>query len=171
MRQKSFNIVLIGMPGSGKSSVGKILAESLDMDFCDVDEYIEKSEDKSIKEIFEQGEGHFRAIESAAIAKLSQKKNTVIATGGGVILCSQNMVNLKQNGIIFFINRPIDQIVRDIDISIRPLLAKDINRIYKLYNERYQLYKKYSDFEIQSPSGIADTARQIIEILEEQDLL
>jgi len=160
------------MPGSGKSSVGKLLADSLSMDFYDADEYIEKSTGKSIKEIFEEGgESHFRAIERDAIKKLSQKTNTVISTGGGVILCSENMKNLKRNGVIFFINRPIDDIVRDIDISNRPLLANDINRIYQLFRDRYELYKKYSDFEIQSRGGIEDTAKKIIKLLEDNDLL
>lgn len=171
MRQRDINIVLIGMPGSGKTSVGKILAESLSMDFCDVDEYIEKSVGKTITEIFENGESYFRTLERTAIEKLSQKTNTVIATGGGVILCSQNMANLKQKSVVFFINRPIDHIVKDIDILNRPLLAKNIGKIYQLFQERYELYKKYSDFEIQSRKGILDTAKNIIKVLEDEELI
>jgi len=159
------------MPGSGKTSVGKILAKHLGMDFCDVDEYIEESAGKTIPEIFKEGEKHFRDLERAAIEKLSQKTNTVIATGGGVVLCSKNMENLKQNGIVFFINRPIDDIVKDIDISNRPLLVNDINRIYRLFFERYELYKKYSDFEIQSQNEIMETAKKIIKVLEDMNYI
>jgi len=172
LEKKDINIVLIGMPGSGKTSVGKTLADNLSMDFYDVDEYIEKSAGKTIKEIFaEGGEKHFRAIERAAVEELSQKTNTVIATGGGVVLCEENIVNLKQKGVIFFLNRPIEDIVNDIDISNRPLLANGVERIYKLFSERYELYKKYSDFEIQNRGGIEDTAKKIIEVLEASDLL
>jgi len=172
LRQKGINIVLIGMPGSGKSSVGKILAERLGMDFCDVDEFIENNAGKSIKDIFdEKGESHFRALERTAVEKLSQKTNMVISTGGGVVLCSQNMVNLKRKGVVFFINRPIEDIVKDIDISTRPLLANDIDRIYQLFRERSSLYKKHSDFEILNLKGIEDTTKQIINVLEDRDLL
>jgi len=171
LKQKGINIVLIGMPGSGKTSVGKILAESLNMDFCDVDEYIEKKSGKTIPEIFKEGEKHFRTLERAAIEELSQKTNTVIATGGGVVLFRQNIENLKRKGLVFFINRPIDDIVNDIDISNRPLLANDVNRIYQLFRERYELYKKYSDFEVKSQNEIMDTVKKIIKILEDRNYL
>ncbi|NLZ54545.1 MAG: shikimate kinase [Thermoanaerobacteraceae bacterium] len=159
------------MPGSGKTSVGKILAKYLGMDFCDVDKYIEKIAGKTIPEIFKEGEKHFRALERAAIEELSQETNAVIATGGGVVLFSQNMENLKRKGLVFFINRPIGDIVKDIDISNRPLLANDINRIYQLFRERYELYKKYSDFEIKSQNEIMDTVKKIIKVLEERNFL
>jgi len=169
--KRDINIVLIGMPGSGKTSVGRVLSESLNMDFYDVDEYIQKTEGKTIKEIFEKGENYFRELEKTAIEKLSQKINAVIATGGGVVLCSQNMKNLKKNGVVFFLNRPIADIVKDIDISNRPLLSNNVDRIYELFRQRYELYKKYSDFEIQSWREIRDTVNQIINMLEENDLL
>jgi len=169
MKQHNRNIVLIGMPGSGKTSIGKILAKRLRMNFCDVDQYIENKEGKTIKQIFIDGEKHFRKLESTAVEKLSNNIDTVISTGGGVVLNYKNMYFLKQNGIVFFINRPIEDIVKDIDISGRPLLANDNKKIYRIFEERYGLYTKYSDFEIHSNKGILDTAEQIIKTLEENN--
>ncbi|KGK81763.1 Shikimate kinase [bioreactor metagenome] len=142
------NIVIIGMPGSGKSTIGKELAKRLNMKFCDIDEYIVKKESKSIPEIFQKGEEEFRNIESIAVKEVSSKFPQVIATGGGVIKREENIKVLRQNGIIIFLNRPIEHIAQDVDIKSRPLLKDGSEKLYDLFKSRYELYDKYCDCKI-----------------------
>ncbi|MGH4121976.1 MAG: chorismate mutase [Clostridium sp.] len=166
-RRKS--IVLIGMPGSGKSAIGQILAEKLGVIFLDIDTYIEDSTNLKITEIFKNGEELFRDIEAKVTFEVSQKVPAVISTGGGVIKRYENIINLKKNGIIFYINRPIKNIEGDIDIKSRPLLSKDLSQLYSLFEERGTLYKKYCDYEIMNISNIDDVVNNIIEIYAENN--
>lgn len=85
MKRVYKNVVLIGMPGSGKTTLGKILAGELDKSFIDIDEYIEKQQECTISEIFKSGEEFFRDLESRAVAQVSKREDIVISTGGGVI--------------------------------------------------------------------------------------
>lgn len=158
------NIVLIGMPGCGKSEIGKILAGKIEMDFIDIDTYIEANTKLTITEIFKNGEDGFRDIESIAVRKLSKKDSVVISTGGGVIKRYENIINLKKNGLIIYINRPIENIVADIDVEGRPLLAKNPDKVSKLFEERGSLYKKYCDHEVMNISEIDDVVNSIIRI-------
>jgi len=158
------SIVLIGMPGCGKSAIGEIIAEKLKMTFIDVDAYIRESTKSTIAELFENGEEGFRDIEANAALELSQSAPAVIATGGGVIKRYENILNLKKNGIIIYINRPIQNIAGDIDVVARPLLAKEPSRLYKLLEERDHLYKSYCDYEVMNNSSIDDIVNNIIEI-------
>lgn len=148
MKELTKNIVLIGMPGCGKTTIGKKLSEILKCDFCDVDEYIVNTTGKSINEIFQNGEEFFRDIESKAISEVSSDIPKVISTGGGVIIKKHNIDVLKEKGTIFFINRSVEDICSDLDVKSRPLLKDGVNKIYKLYKERYNLYKNYCDYEI-----------------------
>ena len=105
------NIVLIGMPGSGKSTVGKILAEKTGLSFVDLDAVIEETAKKSIPQIFsEDGEPAFRDLEQKCVEEVSAQSRQVIATGGGVILREANMKALSQNGLIVFLDRPVSDI-------------------------------------------------------------
>lgn len=152
------NIVLIGMPGCGKTTVGKILAEKLGRDFIDTDDII-KSENGDIPTIFnELGESGFRNIESDVIKRVSALQGKVIATGGGAVLRDENIDFLKLNGKIYFIDRPIEEISATPD---RPL-SKDRKSLEKRYEERYGLYLKYCDKQIIS-GGIEDTANAIFD--------
>ncbi|MGH4050251.1 MAG: shikimate kinase [Clostridium sp.] len=158
------NIVLIGMPGCGKSEIGKILSKKMDMEFIDIDAFIESSNKVTIAEIFKNGEASFRDIEYDAVRELSKKKSVVISTGGGVIKIYENILNLKKNGLIIYINRPIQNILEDIDVEGRPLLAKDPANVFRLFEERSPLYKKYCDHEVMNISSIYDIVNSIIEI-------
>jgi shikimate kinase len=160
------NIVFIGISGCGKTTIGKKVAEKLSLPFYDVDEYVEKKAGKLIKEIFLQGEDYFRKLESQAINELSKNCPCVISTGGGAVKVSSNMETLKKNSIIFFINRPIENILQDIDISIRPLLTGDVTKLYNLYEERYPLYKKYSDIEVLNDIEVQELEGKIIGLIE-----
>jgi shikimate kinase len=159
------NIVFIGMPGCGKTTIGKLVAERLLLPFCDVDEYIEKTEGKSIKDIFINGEAYFRKIESEAIKEISKISPLVISTGGGCVKISQNIEVFRSNSIIIFLNRPIENIVSDIDISGRPLLVNATANIYKLYKERYPLYKKYCDYEIHNDRSLSVVVDEVIKCI------
>lgn len=159
------NIVLIGMPGCGKTTIGKLLSDQLNMKYCGIDEYIEKSTGKTIPEIFKNGEERFRRIEREAVKEISKEENTVIATGGGVIKYIENIDNLRKNGIIVYINRPLENIMEDIDIDNRPLIKDKKEKLYTLYEERYLLYKEYCDYEVMNTGSLQEVTRKIIKII------
>ena len=130
------NIVLVGMPGSGKTTVGKALARKLGREFVDTDDII-KERHGDISEIFRQkGEQHFRELESEVILEISAKCGLVVATGGGAVLKGENVFRLRQNGRIYFLDRPLEQIVPTSD---RPL-ALNAEAVKKRYNERFDIY-------------------------------
>ena len=131
------NIVLIGMPGSGKTTIGKLLAKELGRSFIDTDADIVKREKKPIPQLFEEvGESGFRKIEKDVIFDISSVQNAVIATGGGAVLDEDNMDILKENGKIYFIDRDISSITATSD---RPL-SSNREALEKRYRERYPLY-------------------------------
>jgi len=148
--QKS-NIVLIGMPSCGKSTVGKILAEKLNMNFVDTDEMIVKSEKKEISAIFaECGEEYFRKAESKAIEEISCRQGFVIATGGGAVLNPNNTEMLSLNGKIYFLDRPLNDLIATAD---RPL-SSDREKLKKRYEERYDIYCKSADVIVEGHNDI-----------------
>ncbi len=160
MYKKTENIVLTGMPGAGKSTVGKLLAKKLEMDFVDSDDEIVKKIGKSIPEIFsENGENVFRDIESEVIKELSTRKNTVIATGGGVILRRENTDLLRENGRIYFLDRPLENIRPTSD---RPT-ALDREALVKRYRERYGIYTSSCDVHIKTSEDALENTNMIIE--------
>lgn len=134
------NIVLIGMPGCGKSTLGKKLAHRTGKTFVDMDAVIVEKAGMTIPEIFERyGEKHFRDIESEVAAELGKEKSQIIATGGGVILRPENMKALGQNGRVVFIQRPLENLAT----KGRPL-SKDMDALKTMYEQRLPLYNKYS---------------------------
>ena len=152
------NVVIIGMPGCGKTTVGKIVARKLKKNFVDVDKLIEEYEGITIPKIFEtKGEKYFRDLESKIINKISKEHNQVISTGGGAILREENMDNLKSNGEIFFYDRKIESY----RISPHRPLMKTKEDLLKLYNERYDLYVKYADHIISHSSTALVGAKKI----------
>jgi shikimate kinase len=161
------NIVLIGMPGSGKSTIGLMLSRMLEMKFIDMDEHIEKREQKTIKELFAVSEECFREAETRCAEEMSKMDNCVISAGGGIIKRKENIDFLKQRSTIVFINRCVEDIVSDIDMSTRPLLKDGVKRVYDLYDERIDLYKLYCDIEVVNSGEIAEVVQEIIENLEE----
>lgn len=136
------NIVLIGMPASGKSTIGAVLSKLSSKNFIDTDEIIERKSGITIPEIFSKfGEAHFRKLESEVIKEISLTNNAIIATGGGAVLNFDNIRNLKHNGIIFFLDRNIEELLPTDD---RPL-SNTKDDIIKRYNERIDLYNSYCD--------------------------
>lgn len=153
------------MPGCGKTSIGRKLAERLKLEFCDVDEYIVETYNQTIPEIFQKGESYFRKIETKALEEVSKSCPKVISTGGGTVKNQRNIEILKQNGIIIYINRPIEEIIRDIDTETRPLLADGVERLYRLYEERRGLYEGYCDVEIVNDKTEDDAIIEIMRYL------
>jgi shikimate kinase len=163
------SIVLIGMAGCGKSTIGKYVARRLCRPFIDVDKAIEKHFGP-IPKLFEPGEANFRQCETQAVEEACQEPGAVIATGGGVITQSINMEMLKKAGSIFFIDRPIDRIVRDIDVSTRPLFICGIEALNTAYHTRLPLYRQYADYVVANDGGIQDAVQKIIDIVLEGKL-
>ena len=161
IRASKENIVLSGMPGSGKSTVGKYLAKQLNRPFIDTDEEIVRQTGKAITDIFaECGNEGFREIEAGVIARVaSEHQGAVIATGGGAILRDDNVRALKRNGRIYFLNRPLENIVPTAD---RPL-ALDRAALEARFRERYARYLATCDREIKTVESVSDTANQISE--------
>lgn len=156
------NLVLIGMPGSGKTTIGQILSKQLDLEFVDVDIKIEEYTKQSIPSLFEKGEEYFRTIETEVTKMVSKITPVVIATGGGIVLREANIEALRKNGIIVFLNRSIENIINDLDINTRPLLKNDLNHIHTLYNKRIDLYYHYADLVIENNEKSASAIKQIM---------
>ena len=141
LKQQMGNIVLIGMPGTGKSIIGKLLAELTGKTLQDTDAKIEEEAEMTIPEIFEkEGEAGFRDRESAICKKLGKERNLIIATGGGAILRPENVAALRQNGTLVHITRSIDKL----PTRGRPL-SKNIEALKKMEAQRMPLYKSAAD--------------------------
>lgn len=154
------NIVLVGMPGCGKSTIGKALAEKLKKEFVDTDELIVENENSPIPEIFKNfGEKYFRDAETKAIKEASSKTGFVIATGGGAVLRKENIDALSSNGKIFFLNRPLEDILPTDD---RPLSSNAAD-LKKRFDERYPIYKSVCDEEIFVDGVVSNSVNKIIE--------
>lgn len=147
------NIYLVGMPSSGKSTLGKELARNLGYSFTDMDKLIETREQKSIADIFSnKGEEYFRELEKKVLNSIKPNESTVIATGGGVPCFHNNLEFIKENGISIFLNVDIDDLAKRIykaQTNNRPLLniateseETIIGNIKKLYEERLPFYKQ-----------------------------
>lgn len=152
------NIVLIGMPASGKSTVGKMLAKLLGRELVDTDSVIVDKTGMEISAIFaSKGEAEFRNMETDAVLDVSRKTALVIATGGGAILKEQNVKALRGNGRLFFLDRPLEMLI---PTESRPL-ASSIDAIKARYNERYTIYTETADERIDG-SISAEKIAQII---------
>jgi len=157
------NIVLIGMPGCGKSTIGQLLSEKTYMDFIDTDQEIERTHGLSIFEIFEKnGENVFREYEKICVKNASERNNCVISTGGGVVLEEINMQNLKKSSMIIYLKRSIETILNDVKHDSRPLLAKNPQKIVNIYIERKDLYEKYADVCILNENNSEDAVFQCL---------
>ncbi len=155
------NIVLIGMPASGKSTVGKQLAKITGREFIDTDEMIVNLANMPITDIFtKHGEEVFRDMESRCVDEVSKKNGCVIATGGGVILRRSNVDALYQNGRLYFLDRLLDELVPTQD---RPL-ASDVEAIKKRYEERYPIYTAVADQIIKIDDNAEVIAQRILSL-------
>lgn len=162
LKSQMENIVLIGMPGSGKSTVGKLLADRLGKTFVDADAYLAEAAGRSIPDIFaKDGETYFRTLESKTLSELGKRSGLVIATGGGCVTVSKNYPFLHQNGTIFLLTRQLDQLPTD----GRPL--SQTNSLAEMYQKRKPMYEAFADHSISNDGNPEDSVSEIIRILEE----
>ncbi len=161
MHAEMTNIVLIGMPGCGKSHIGKKLAKLLNRDFADLDNEIVKRENCSIEHMFKtKGEGYFREVESEVCEQFAKRSSLVISTGGGIVLNKYNTERLRRNSTVFFIDRSLKLLQTGCG---RPL-SKSTEDVKRLYDTRYCKYVDASDFAVKNDGNIDDTVGQIKEV-------
>ena len=161
------NLVLIGMPGSGKSTVGKILSWMLCMPLADTDSMVEQAAGKTIPAHFAQeGEAAFRDRETAPARQAAALDNTVIATGGGIVLRPENMEALAATGMIFFRDRDLEDILGE-DHMGRPLVGRDPEKLRILYTQRIELYRKYAQYIISNTKTAEEAAARIAALYRE----
>lgn len=159
LQQQMQNIILIGMPGSGKTSIGKLLAEKTGKTFVDSDQVIMQQAGKSIPDIFAQvGETGFRRLESNVLSQLGKQSGLVIATGGGCVTRAENYPLLHQNGTILWLQR---------DISVLPTDGRPLSQagnLEKMYQIRKPLYERFADRIIDNNGAADDTLLQILDL-------
>lgn len=161
MEQAVSNIVLVGMPGCGKSTIGKLLAQKLNMAFVDTDDEIELHTKMTIPQIFEQyGEAYFRKLEQDAIKDICKNKRQVISTGGGSIIDQQNCRELSYNSKVIWLDRDINLL----ETRGRPL-SKDKEHLTRLYEQRMPIFKKISDIQIVVEGEPLEVLNKILEYL------
>ena len=160
MRSEKQNILLIGMPGTGKTTVGTALADMLGRELFDTDEMIIARDGRTIPEIFaDEGEEYFRDLESAAASELSQKIGVIISAGGGIITREENYYALAENSFIVFLNR---------DLALLPIEGRPLSQsqpLERLYQARLPLYRSWCDAEVDM-NGLTpeETAEKIMEV-------
>jgi len=153
------NIILVGMPGCGKSTIAKALAEATGRELIDTDELIVKNEERSIPEIFAaEGEEYFRECESRVAADVGKMSGKIISTGGGIVTRASNLDSLRQNGTIFFIHRELELLSRD----GRPL-SQGAN-LEEMYQKRHPLYLTFADFTVDNCTTVDECAEAIANI-------
>ena len=155
------NVILIGMPGSGKSTVGRLLAEKLGRPLLEADKELEKAAGMSIPVIFaNEGEAGFRRRETRILSELGKQSGTVISTGGGCVTREENYPLLHQNGVIVWITRDLNSLARE----GRPLsLNADLSAMYAV---RAPLYEHFADFTVENDGNAEDTVNSILEVLQ-----
>lgn len=162
IRRKKENVVLIGMPGSGKTTIGKALGKKTGKVFVDLDEEITKTEGEAPAKIIEKyGEEHFRILETSAAKKAADLTGCIIATGGGTVLRTENTDALRRNGKIVFIDRKLEEIVPTAD---RPL-SNNFELLKKRYSERIDIYLAAADIKMVPSSCGEENADRIIKLL------
>lgn len=146
------DLILIGLPASGKTTVGRQLARRLDMPFFDCDEAIEAAAGCSVSDIFARhGEAYFRELEHRTLETLCRKEGRVIATGGGAVLREDNRLLLQRSGTVFWLDRPLSDIMSTDFQTGRPLLTVGRKALERLAAERRALYAACAHYRIAEP--------------------
>ena len=161
------NIVLIGMPGTGKSTVGNALAERLHYTFIDLDDLIAEAAGKSLPDILRQDglEAFFEIEEQVGVSV--NLENTIIATGGSMVLYDKAMEHLKENGVMVWLETPLSEISRRMpkDLVDRGIAAPSHMTLREIYEQRQPLYAKHADIIVVSREGAEDTAHEVLQMM------
>lgn len=160
LRAQMQNIVLIGMPGCGKSTLARALGEALGRPVAEADALIAEQAGVTIPEIFAaEGEAGFRARETEVLRELGKQSGLILSTGGGCVTREENYPLLHQNGTIFWLRRELDRLPKE----GRPLSLQ--NDLGEMFRKRRPLYERFADFEIDNNGSIEDTLRAVLEVL------
>lgn len=161
LRLQMENIILVGMPGCGKSTVGKLLAERLGKKFLDADAVLEEDSGRKIVDIIpKDGEAVFRQMETETLEKLGKQSGLVIATGGGCVTRERNYDLLHQNGTVFWLTRDLDKLPTE----GRPLSQQ--KKLTEMFRVREPMYRRFADFTVSNDGSTEETVRQILSDLE-----
>lgn len=150
------HVFLIGMPGCGKSSLGRRVANNLHLPYVDMDARIAQGAGcATVTEIFERyGEAAFRNAETNTLIQLTREEPAIVSTGGGTVMRDVNRAIMRNHGIIMLIDRPLEQILSDIKLDRRPLLAqKGLGEVERLYGERIDTYRAVADVVLDNGNG------------------
>lgn len=149
------HIFIIGMPGSGKSSLGKKVAANLGLTYVDTDQRIEQAFGCTTSQIFSNyGEQAFRNAETNILVQLTREPGCLVSTGGGMVLNDFNREIMRNHGVIVLVDRPLEEIMGDIKLNRRPLLAqKGLPEVERLYYERIDIYRSIADAVLDNSYG------------------
>lgn len=162
-------VLLIGMMGCGKSTVGRLLAERMRLPLIDLDEEIARAAGKTIPEIFAQeGEAGFRARETAALERALAREDGVIATGGGIVTRAENIRMMREKGVVVWLCRPLEDMIADVRQDTRPNLAGDkAERMRTLYGQRERLYAAAAHLSFDNRMPPKESAKALQKLLTE----
>ena len=164
------NIVLIGMMGSGKSTVGKLLSQALGRELADTDALIEKQEGCTVSEIFAlHGEMTFRAMEVEVSKELAGQNSLIISCGGGLPMTDACMEALGQTGLVFWLDRDPGRTWDSLDISARPLAQNGREDFLSRYTQRAPTYRRWAHHIISDPPSAEHAVREILSILQREE--
>ena len=158
------NIILIGMPGCGKSTVGVILAKTLGMGFVDTDLMIQQQQKNTLQRLIDAyGLDRFREFEEKALLSVTCKSDTVIATGGSAVFCSYGMAALKENGVCVYLELPVEELGHRLkNIRTRGIACRKGERLEDIFAAREPLYERYADVTLNC-AGL--TVEQVVEVV------
>ncbi len=161
------HVFLIGMPGCGKSSLGKRVAGNMRIPYVDMDQRISDIVGCTVSEMFERyGEQAFRNAETNTLVQLTRETPSLISTGGGTVLRENNRAIMRNSGVIVLIDRPLEEILGDIKLDRRPLLAqKGLGEVERLYHERIDIYRSVADFVMDNSNGYHAGLRGLEQIM------
>jgi len=165
MGEMSKNIILIGMPDSGKTTIGKLLSEKLGLKFVNASQYIEENCGKSMPDLLNDGEDHLDNTERNVVDKLSRLKHTIISTEIEVLKNDSNIKELRENGIIIFIDKPSEGITENQKLTSNTNLLKDkALKVHEHLSEKYGIYRKCCDLHLVNDNNIDDIVYYISSI-------
>ncbi len=149
------HIFIIGMPGCGKSSLGRKVASTMGLNYVDTDQRIEQAAGCPVTQIFEKyGEPAFRAAETNVLIQLTREPGALVSTGGGMVMREVNREIMRNHGIILLVDRPLEEIMGDIKLNRRPMLAaKGLPEVERLYHERIDTYRAAADVVLDNSHG------------------
>jgi shikimate kinase len=162
------NIYLIGMMGSGKTTIGEEIKKISSLSVVDTDKIIAEEFGMTVQELFAKfGEEYFRAAETKTLIEVSKKNNLLVSCGGGIVLCLKNIEIMKNSGKIVYIKRSIENILSSINIANRPLFKNGTKKFEDIFNSRKEIYEKNADYIIDNNDDIYLSVKQLINYINE----